>query len=322
MPERCITSLTPHEPHLVHVYDGRDMFRLRVTGIPSQFCPGSLMFLFERLEETEKEVELSLRTVTSLLYSPQVEKRILYTGDFRFDDPRTPLGSLPCLQSLHREGVPLELDELYLDTTFCSLAFPAFPARKNAEEKMWEICQRWVRRNGMFREGNPHHVVLLELSSTTGYESLLQMIHHRSLTKWKVHVSEEEESLSLLTSDWTSSDPSKAPWLHACGRRRGPSCLPCQRGQFQVCLLTPGATFFTKQRMAELEAAGQDPGIAVSEGGSSYRVCYSNHPSLRETESFVKYFSPHLITPLALPHRSVKDSAHIILQSSHHRQVQ
>ena len=60
MPERCITSLTPHEPHLVHVYDGRDMFRLRVTGVPSHFCPGSLMFLFERLQEAEEEVEPKL----------------------------------------------------------------------------------------------------------------------------------------------------------------------------------------------------------------------------------------------------------------------
>ena len=70
MPERCITSLTPHEPHLLHVYDGRDMFRLRVTGIPSHFCSGSLMFLFERLEEAEEEaeeeVEPTLLTVTSL----------------------------------------------------------------------------------------------------------------------------------------------------------------------------------------------------------------------------------------------------------------
>ena len=245
-----------------------------------------------------------------------MEKRILYTGDFRFDDPRTPVGSLPCLQSLHRSGVPLRLDELYLDTTFCSLAFPAFPARKNAEEKMWEVCQRWVRRNGMFKESNPHHVVLLELSSSPGYESILQIIHHRSLNKWKVHVSEESPSCpsSLSTSDWTSSDPSKAPWIHACGKRRSHSSLPCQRGQFQVCVLRPGATFFTKQRMAELEAAGQDPGVAVSEGGRSYRVCYSNHPSLLETEKFVKHFSPQLISPLALPHRSVL----ALLRPSHH----
>ena len=257
-------------------------------------------------------------TVTSLLYSQQVEKRILYTGDFRFDDPRTPLGKLPCLQSLHRDGVPLVLDELYLDTTYCSLAYPAFPARKNAAEKIWEICQRWVRRNGMFKDSNPHHVVLLELSSCTGYEPILQLIHHRSLNKWKVHVSEESPSC-LSTSDWTSTDPSKAPWIHACGgrrrRRRSQSCLPCQRGQFQVCLLSPGATFFTSNRMAELEAAGQDPGIAVSEAGTNYRVCYSNHPSLLETENFVKYFSPRLITPLALPHSSSKNQLRDILAS-------
>ena len=299
IPERCITSLRAHEPHQLHVYDGRDMYRLRVTGVPSSFSPGSLMFLFERLQA-----------------DLEVERRILYTGDFRLDDSRGPLSSLPSLQSLHHNGFPLPLDELYLDTTFCSLAYPAFPARRNAEQKIWEVCQRWVRRNGMFKDTNPQHVVLLELSST-GHQSILQTIHHKSLTKWKVHVMEESQA-----SCWTSSDPRRAPWLHACGglgRHRRLDSLPCQRGQFQVCVIRPTATPFNKNRMAELEKAGQDPGMVVSEDGSHYKFCYSNHPSLLETETFVRHFSPHLITPLALPHRS-----HLQPPSSHssHDQVQ
>ena len=285
MPEKCIRSLRAHEPHQLHVYDGREMFRLRVTGVPSNFCPGSLMFLFERLDSDQA-----------------VERRILYTGDFRLDDCRTPLGSLPSLQSLHQDGAPLSLDELYLDTTYCSLAFPAFPSRKNAEEKIWEVCQRWVRRNGMFKESNPQHVVLLELSSITGHETILQTIHHKSLTKWKVHVREE----SLTSSAWTTTEHSKAPWLHACsdgGSEERRSSLPCQPGHFQVCIVRPSAASFTRTRMAKLEEAGQDPGVLVSECGSYYKVCYSNHPSLVETERFIRHFSPRLITPLALPHR-------------------
>ena len=54
-PDRCISSLVPHQPQHVHVYDGTDIYTLRVTGVPSNYCPGSLMFLFEKLD-MEKNV--------------------------------------------------------------------------------------------------------------------------------------------------------------------------------------------------------------------------------------------------------------------------
>ena len=72
---------------------------------------------------------------------------------------------------------------------------------------------------------------------------------------------------------------------------------------FQVCVISPGTKYFTKTKMAELERAGEDPGMSVSEDGRYFRVCYSNHPSLLETEKFIKHFSPSLITPLSLPAR-------------------
>ena len=98
--DRSIVGLKLNEPKLVYVYDGVNIYSLKVTGLPSNHCPGSLMFMFERLN-MEKEVE----------------KRILYTGDFRFDDPSVPLTSL---QSLHLNNSPLPINELYLDTKFCS----------------------------------------------------------------------------------------------------------------------------------------------------------------------------------------------------------
>ena len=103
-----------------------------------------------------------------------------------------------------------------------------------------------------------------------------------------------------MTPACTSPDPSRAPWIHACRssaqQRLSHRSLPCQGGQFevsaevrvmwrhrgllQVCIVTPGAAHFTRARMAELEAAGEDPGLSVS--GSTTRVCYSSHPSLAE----------------------------------------
>ena len=43
---------------------------LKVTAVPANHCPGSVMFLFERLD--------------GLRHSTKVARRILYTGDFRF----------------------------------------------------------------------------------------------------------------------------------------------------------------------------------------------------------------------------------------------
>ena len=67
--------------------------------------------------------------------------------------------------------------------------------------------------------------------------------------------------------------------------------------------------------MDELEKTGSDPGMCVSHGGATYKMCYSNHPSLSEIENFVKHFAPELVMPLALPARCSKDELRDILAS-------
>ena len=53
-PEKTIVGLIPNEPRTIHVYDSCDIFKLRATAIPSNHCPGSLMFLFESLMLKER----------------------------------------------------------------------------------------------------------------------------------------------------------------------------------------------------------------------------------------------------------------------------
>ena len=51
------------------------------------------------------------------------------------------------LSSLHdRQGNPLPLDELYLDTTFCSPLYKTFPTREEAQEEIWRLCKKWVTK--------------------------------------------------------------------------------------------------------------------------------------------------------------------------------
>ena len=49
-PLKAIVALNPDEARTIHVYDSQDIYKLRTTAIPSNHCPGSVMFLFEKLD--------------------------------------------------------------------------------------------------------------------------------------------------------------------------------------------------------------------------------------------------------------------------------
>ena len=303
-PEKTIVGLVPNEPRTIHVYDSCDIYKLRTTAIPSNHCPGSLMFLFERLDS-----------------EGEICKTILYTGDFRFDNPLLPLTHL---RALHDRNIPLDIDEMYLDTSYCSPQYLTFPTRQESEEKIWELCQKWIRKNGMFKDTRAKHVILFHLPPRYGYESILQHVYKKSLNKWQVHVNLPQFSEHLCTSSLagcTDPDPNNAQWIHACQRSHEKrsvnqpllKSLPCQSGDFEVCQIKPSTMYFTQSKMAGLECAGQDRLVSVSQGGSNYRVCYSTHSSMTELETFVRHFRPLQITPCAIPPNSTKEEVRDIL---------
>ncbi len=106
-------------------------------------------FLFEKLEDNS------------------VSRRILYTGDFRLEG--VPLPSLSALHEGREEAAsPLQIDEMYLDTTFCSDEYPTFPARQEAINRIWDLVQDWIRKNGLYKKKKEKgkHVVLFHLPGT------------------------------------------------------------------------------------------------------------------------------------------------------------
>jgi len=312
IPVRAIHVLNNNEPHTLHSYDGDEIYFLQVTAVPANHCPGSVMFLFERLE--------------GLRHSTKVARRILYTGDFRFDHASGKFVT-PELASLHDgQGKPLPLDELYLDTTFCSPLYKTFPTREEAQEEIWRLCKKWVTKNGMYKDTRSKHVVLFVLPAKYGYEGILNNIYQKSRNCWRVHVNPSKFSEYLCSSELSSCTadvPHKAEWLHACqtGKRSGNQpmlkSLPCQAGDFEVCQIRPSAMFFTQKKMAEQVAAGHDRVVSVSQGGSNYRVCYSTHSSMDELERFVRHFAEDktVITPCAIPVNSTREDVKRILAS-------
>jgi len=297
IPSKMIVDLVPNEPKTVHVYDSNEIYKLRVTALPSNHCPGSIMFLFERLDSDMIPL-----------------KRILYTGDFRFDDPDVSLTSLTALHD--KDNNPIDIDEMYLDTTFCSPEYLTFPTRHEAKETIWELCQKWIKRNGMFKTTRSKHVILFQMPSRYGYESILQHVYEKSRLNWLVHVDRahwREYLCSEELSGCTDCDPKRAEWIHACshGSQIKPllKSLPCQQGDFEVCQIRPSAIYFTQAKMAGL----MDKVVSVSQGGSNYRVCFSCHSSLTELTTFVQHFKPLQITPCSVPPGSTKEELREIL---------
>jgi len=211
------------------------------------------------------------------------------------------------------DGRPLRLDELYLDTTFASKHYLHFPKRSAALNRVWELAQEWIRRNGMYRNRRDKHVVLLDLPAQYGSEAILKALYEKSQLKWRVHVSDSKYREYLCSDelgDCADADQRQAEWIHACswkGRRgedygwKDRKRIPCSSGQYEVRRIRPSAMFFTGQVLESMRGGVAKP---FDEDGQSYRLCYSCHASLTELREFVAYFgNPRKIVPCAKPLR-------------------
>ena len=192
--KRYIERMTIDKETKVRVFDKRkkEFYYPSVTAISANHCPGSVMFLFEHED---------LRT--------------LYTGDFRFENIR-----LESIESLHHiDGTPLPIDQMYLDATFCSKEYKTFPSRDDAIEATWNLVNEWIRKNGMYRNQRPKHVVLFDLPAQYGSEAILKRLHEKSNRKWKIHVNTKKSKDYLNIQELhgiVDDNFAKAEWIHAC----------------------------------------------------------------------------------------------------------
>jgi len=288
-------------------------YKCRVTAMCANHCPGSLMFLFEKLENsTENVVE-----------------RIFYTGDFRFEDE----SYLSRLAPLHdEEGKKLRIDEMFIDTTFFSSKFNRFPPRKVAEKRIWELVYNWVSRNE--RRGNrKKHLVVLHLPARYGYESILNMIYKKSKYSWRTHVRSvkfDDYLCSIDLHDCTDSDSRIAKYIHACiWNRNFDKCsnyLPCGNDEAKssrpnVLHIKPSAMFFEKKHGEELADENVSVMISRNSDGEKHRICYGTHSSYQEILAFLKYFAPLKVQPSVIPvnetMQSVREQIENVMKEVH-----
>ncbi|XP_040576764.1 protein artemis [Lepeophtheirus salmonis] len=298
--EKMIKDIFPNEPIIIDVFDkdSESFYKLSVTTIPADHCPGSVMFLFEAHHKT-----------------------ILYTGDFRFESK-----SLQSLKSLHdAHGSVLNIDEMYLDTTFCHPGYKVFPTREESIENVWNLVNTWIRKNGIYRKSRPKHVVLFELPAQFGSERILKEIFERSGCRWRIHVS-QRKFLDYLCSDelgdCTTSDPKMGEWIHACSWqdaevkahrvKKSSKEIPCAKGLFEVRSIKPSALYF----LSNVGDANEEMSFVKQTRKQTFRVCYSSHSSMKELMEFVNHFQPKKIIPCVDPPGMTRAQVLNILTSS------
>ena len=73
-----IMEIPLNNPQTINIRGVSQPYTVRVTAMQANHCPGSLMFLFERLQEAEEEVEPKLLSLASLLFPPGGEENSLH----------------------------------------------------------------------------------------------------------------------------------------------------------------------------------------------------------------------------------------------------
>ncbi|CAH0391230.1 unnamed protein product [Bemisia tabaci] len=235
-------------------------YHVDVTLLPAGHCPGSVMFLFEL---------------------PHL--RVLFTGDFRADAKQ-----ISALKALHfSDNLRKDLDVVYLDNTFYSPIYEAFPSRKESLDALKELIKDWIE----FRKDR---LIKLTTSARFGSEFLFE-----SLSKHfgKIHVEKDEyynfyQHIPQLKETVTPHEKESGP-IHSCFSYSTSSCCDVvKRGSANVRAIKPCALSFRAELLAK-------QGNVVRDNRGVFKVVYSCHSSYSEIKGILDYLNPrkvHFIT--------------------------
>ncbi|OAD54108.1 Protein artemis [Eufriesea mexicana] len=258
----CVKEIDINTPTVIEYgIENNEKILICVTSVSAGHCPGSVMFLFERNDIS-----------------------VLYTGDFRINS--TDLSKLKGLHySIDSKLIPRTFSKIYLDTTFLSTDFCAFPSRQESIFKIYEVSRNWLSKD-------PRNVVILECSATYGSEFIF--VELSKMLNMKIHVRNDVfESYCRIAqlSCYVTNDP-HSTLIHACKKKISSSGLHC-RGDVSnenIITVVPSVMKWRKKDTSIIGEWDKDK-------KRTFNVCYSTHSSLDELKAFVQYFKTLEIYP-------------------------
>lgn len=259
---RCIMDIDINDKRLIQYrHEGRDR-DVFVTCITAGHCPGSVMFLFEKMNS----------------------ELILYTGDFRMN--RLDYKRIVPLHSDNGANrSKREIAVVYLDTTFLNPDFASFPLRTESMRAVCDAAKEWL-------DQNPRHFVSLECSAWYGSEFLFMELS--KYVNMRIHVKEfAYESYCRIpeVARHVTDDP-LATRVHACKAKKGWSCLGRRVWQSDILTIVPSAYYW----------GGKDTSVVKEwKTSNRLNVCYSTHASYKDLKAFLEYFKPREIYLCVVP---------------------
>lgn len=230
----------------------KDDYSVLITAIGSGHCVGSVMFLFE-----------------------SDRGNVLYTGDFRLQ-----VGASEKIQSFKSiSGLPKQIDNLYLDTTFCHNGIEEFPSRQESANVLQKIVEEWINKSSS-------HVVILQYNCSLGCEFIYKRLSEHFSTK--IHFSPDKHKINSAIPEMSvfSTDDPQSTQIHACERNSA-----CAR-KGTVLQVTLSTMAFMHEKQSSPRAR-----LFVKVKPDWYRIFYSIHCSLNEIKDFVLFLKPKKIIP-------------------------
>jgi len=230
-----IQVLEENQPYIL----GDNDFKVTVKLLPANHCPGSSMFLFE-----------------------SDSCRILYTGDFRFD------------QGIPQTFVDMNtsVDLLYLDNTYCEPSCH-FPSRSEVKQLVKCLCKK-----------HPSHRIFIG-TSWIGHEDLLVFIASE-LKEFMFVDSAKLEVLKLL----------ELPDVFKEGRSSRLNAIPYNQLNRKVI-----KSMNLEMPTIGIRPTAMFGGSTKNIGGLDcplYIVPYSNHSNFSELSDFVRVIRPGFVKPV------------------------
>ncbi|XP_065351456.1 protein artemis-like [Cloeon dipterum] len=231
-----------------------------VTAIRANHCVGSCMFLFRTNEST-----------------------VLYTGDFRFHR-----FELEEIKALHCDGWPIELDNVYLDTTFLKQKTYRFPTRKRSIYLLLNEIDDFLKSTageGIVHISRPGHI---------GSEIIIQSLAR----KYNCLIHVEDKCYNLYRGvepvfSCVTNNPNKT-FIHMCkpGKPGTNDDICDSPDALEICL---EAQWYANQKNTSF-VQWEDDDMGV-------KIAHSMHSSRKELEAFIDYFKPTKAVALSIPKR-------------------
>ena len=229
----------------VELWEGMEV---QVTPLQTGHCPGAVMFLFEGTNGT-----------------------VLYTGDFRLN-----LEDLRETRLYRDESELIQINTLYLDTTFCHMAADSFITRDTSREIILEKTADWLE--------NKENTVCLNFPCL-GYEHIIMELSTQLCMKLNVtgtKLSHQYDTIPCVR-ECVTHDKSRIR-IVSCNESNDSKCLA----------IKPSAQWFVSNGKVKSKCEYIEP-------LNLWRIQHSNHCSYRELIEFVKKLTPDRIVPIVTP---------------------